>query len=175
MIKKLIYNIEGKWLLFIFVIMLYGGLAFVDFFLFQETLLFFWDTFLQIIPIIIFVFFLMFLFNLFVSTDVLVKHLGSGEKIRGWIIAIVSGIVSSGPIYMWFPLLSDMREKGVHDTFLTTFLYSRAIKIPLLPMMVYYFGLAFTIIFTGYILIFSIINGIVVSFILKMKREVKEV
>ncbi|MEA3323272.1 MAG: permease, partial [Patescibacteria group bacterium] len=99
----------------------------------------------------------------------LVAHLGSSKKVRGWIIAIVSGVISSGPIYMWFPLLSDLKEKGVKDTFLTTFLYSRAVKIPLLPVMVYYFGTTFTAVLTGYILLFSIINGLVVSNILKEK------
>lgn len=174
MIRKLIYNIEWKWWLLIFVGCLYGGLAFYDITLFQQTISFFWKTFVQILPIILVVFILMFLFNLFVTTKTLVAHLGDSKKARGWVIAIISGVISSGPIYMWFPLLSDLKEKGVKDTFLTTFLYSRAVKIPLLPVMVYYFGITFTVVLTGYILLFSIINGLVVSSILK-EKEVKKV
>lgn len=174
MIRKIIYNIEGKWWLLIFVGCLYCGLAFYDILLFQQTLAFFWKTFVQILPIILVVFLLMFLFNLFVTTKMLVAHLGSSKKIRGWIIAVISGVISSGPVYMWFPLLSDLKEKGVKDTFLTTFLYSRAIKIPLLPVMVYYFGITFTAVLTGYILLFSIVNGIIVSCVLK-EKEVKTV
>jgi uncharacterized membrane protein YraQ (UPF0718 family) len=175
MIKKIIYNIEGKWWLLFFVLILYSILAFYDFMLFKQVIDFFIKTFLQIIPVVILVFVLMFLFNLFVSTDMLVEHLGHSKKIRGWVIAITSGVISSGPIYMWFPLLSDLKEKGVRDAFLTAFLYSRAVKLPLLPVMVYYFGLTFTIILTGYILVFSIINGVIVSSFLKMKKEVKKV
>jgi len=26
---------------------------------------------------------------------------------KGWLIAILSGILSSGPIYLWYPLLAD--------------------------------------------------------------------
>ena len=175
MIRALIHNVEGKWWLLIFVACLYGGLAIIDTTLFQESLTFFWQTFTQILPIVIVVFGLMFVFNLFVTTDMLVTHLGHSKKIRGWVIAIVSGIISSGPIYMWFPLLSDLREKGVKDSFLAAFLYSRSIKLPLLPMMIYYFGLAFTVVISSYIIIFSVINGIVVRQILKKKEGASKV
>jgi uncharacterized membrane protein YraQ (UPF0718 family) len=105
----------------------------------------------------------MFLFNLFVTPKTLVKHMGDSTKKRGWIISIVAGVASSGPVYMWFPLVKNLRDHGVKNSFLTTFLYSRAVKIPLLPMMVYYFGLPYTIIVTSLILIFSVINGLLVS------------
>ena len=175
MIRTLIHNVEGKWWLLIFVTCLYGGLAFVDMALFQESLTFFWQTFMDILPIVVIVFGLMFVFNLFVTTDMLVTHLGHSKKIRGWVIAIVSGIISSGPIYMWFPLLSDLKEKGVKDSFLAAFLYSRSIKLPLLPMMIYYFGIAFTVILSVYIIMFSVINGIVVRQILKKGEEANKV
>jgi len=174
MIRKLIYNVEGKWWLLLFVGCLYGWLAFYDIELFHQTFAFFWKTFVQVLPIVFGVFILMFLFNLFVTTKMLVAHLGDNKKARGWALAIISGVISSGPIYMWFPLLSDLKDKGVKDTFLTTFLYSRAVKIPLLPVMVYYFGVTFTMILTGYILFFSVINGLIVSYVLK-EKEVKKV
>ena len=176
MIRALIHNAEGKWWLLSFVTCLYGGLAIMDMTLFQESLTFFWQTFIQILPTVIIVFGLMFVFNVFVTTDMLVSHLGHSKKIRGWIIAIISGIVSSGPIYMWFPLLSDLKEKGVRDSFLAAFLYSRSIKIPLLPMMIYYFGLAFTVVLSVYIIIFSVINGLTVRYFLKKgEKEVNKV
>ena len=171
MIRALIHDIEGKWWLLIFVACLYGGLSIIDMTLFQASLVFFWQTFIQILPTVIVVFGLMFVFNVFVTTDMLVAHLGHSKKIRGWVIAIVSGIISSGPIYMWFPLLSDLKEKGVKDSFLAAFLYSRSIKLPLLPMMIYYFGLAFTVVVSIYIIIFSVINGLTVRYFLKNSEE----
>ncbi len=176
MIRTLIHNMEGKWWLLIFVACLYGGLAIINMTLFQESITFFWQTFTQILPTVIIVFGLMFIFNIFVTTDMLVVHLGHSKKIRGWVIAIVSGIISSGPIYMWFPLLSDLKEKGVRDSFLAAFLYSRSIKVPLLPMMIYYFGFAFTVVISVYIIIFSVINGLVVRYFMKnSQKEVNKV
>lgn len=171
MIRKLIHDIEGKWWLLIFVVILYSGLAICDGKLFTEAIEFFWQTFVQIIPVVLVVFGLMFLFNLLISTKTLVKHLGSSKKLRGWVIAIATGIISSGPIYMWLPLLADLRERGVRDSFVTAFLYSRSIKLPLLPMMIYYFGTAFTVVLSIYIIIFSFINGMIMRYVMKNKIE----
>jgi hypothetical protein len=43
------------------------------------------------------------------------------------------------------------------------FLYSRAIKLPLLPLMIYYFGLPYTLILCLYLVAFAVINGILVE------------
>jgi len=69
----------------------------------------------------------------------------------------------NGSDYMWYPLLTDLREKGMNDAFITTFLYNRAVKIQLLPFLMHYFGLTFTIVVTAYMIIFSVINGILVD------------
>ncbi len=168
--KDLIKKNKGKGLLLLFVSVMYGGLYVYNSQLFWNTLHFFGKTFVQIIPILILVFVIMFLFNFFVTPKILVKHMGDNTKKRGWIIAIIAGIASSGPVYMWFPLVKELREQGVKDSFLTAFLYSRAIKIPLLPIMIYYFGWSYTVIITGLILIFSILNGILVTLFVNNKE-----
>jgi uncharacterized membrane protein YraQ (UPF0718 family) len=129
----------------------------------------FYKIFLGLIPILIFVFSMMFLSNLFFKKQIVIKYLNERKKLIGWIGAIISGIISTGPIYVWYPLLKELREKGMRNSLIITFLYNRAVKIPLLPMMVYYFGLLFTIVLTVYMIIFSIINGIIVEKILFMK------
>jgi hypothetical protein len=43
------------------------------------------------------------------------------------------------------------------------FLYSRAVKIPLLPFMAYYFGGLYTGLFVVCILVFSVINGLIMQ------------
>ncbi|WP_157862467.1 hypothetical protein [Nitrosococcus halophilus] len=40
------------------------------------------------------------------------------------------------------------------------FLYSRAVKLPLLPLMIYYFGTAYTLVLCLYLLGFSIMSGV---------------
>jgi uncharacterized membrane protein YraQ (UPF0718 family) len=81
------------------------------------------------------------------------------------------GIASSGPIYMWYPLLSDLKEKGMRDSLIAAFLYNRAIKIPLLPMMVHYFGWDFTFALSIYMVLFSVVNGVIVQYLTQRGPE----
>ena len=141
------------------VIFLYSIAFFVSGNVFENAVAFSVSAFLKIFPVLIFVFFLVFLVNKFVDAKEAKKHLGEGSGLKAWVIVVVGGIISSGPIYMWYPLLADLKEKGMKDSLIATFLYSRAIKIPFLPLMIFYFGLHFTLIFNILILFFSLLNG----------------
>ncbi|MGM0381827.1 MAG: permease, partial [bacterium] len=77
--------------------------------------------------------------------------------------AAVSGIISMGPIYAWYPLLASLRKKEVPDFHLATFLGCRAVKVPLLPVMAAYFGWAFTVVLTGALLLNAFLTGLVVE------------
>ncbi|SDW16437.1 hypothetical protein [Methanohalophilus halophilus] len=127
--------------------------------LFHESLLENYSIFLRIIPILALVFVFIFLFNLFLKPDKIKKHLGKEAGMKGWVFSIVAGILSTGPIYVWYPLLSDLKEKGMRTSFMGTFLYNRSVKLPLLPIMIYYFGFIYTLILTIYIILTSIIVG----------------
>jgi len=56
-----------------------------------------------------------------------------------------------------------MRSHGLKDGLIATFMYARAVKLPLLPFMVDLFGLMFTIIMTLYILIAAVFQGKVID------------
>lgn len=171
MINRVLEKISGKWIFFIAVVILYLVLLFVNFPLAKEAFIGFLYLLKKIIPVFILVFILMFLSRLFFDSKKIVKFIGESAGIKGWLISIVGGILSTGPIYMWYPLLSDLKEKGMKDSFIATFLYNRAVKIPLIPMMIYYFGLPFVTILTLYMILFSIINGILVGKLLKLRYK----
>jgi uncharacterized membrane protein YraQ (UPF0718 family) len=99
------------------------------------------------------------------------KYVGKRSGIKGWFLAISTGILSHGPIYVWYPLLKDLRDKGMRNGLIATFLYSRAIKIPLLPLMVYYFGLLFMVVLLPYIVIASLVEGEIIELIESRKRQ----
>lgn len=99
--------------------------------------------------------------NYFLKPGQFVKHFEKGNGKRGWLLAIVSGVLSHGPMYAWYPMLQEMREKGVRDGFIVAFLYARSIKLPLLPLMIDYFGWIFTIVLSLYILLGSLIQGVI--------------
>jgi len=139
----------------------------VDFNVAKTAFLRFLSLLGEVIPIFLLVFILMFLMNLFLDEKKMARVLGKSSGVKGWVISVVGGVLSMGPVYMWYPLLSDLREKGMENSFVATFLYNRAIKLPLLPMMVFYFGTPFTVIVTVYMIIFSIINGVLINKFIK--------
>jgi uncharacterized membrane protein YraQ (UPF0718 family) len=113
----------------------------------------------RILPAFVLVYAIMFLTNYFVSPKTLVKYLGRDSGAKSWLIAIAGGVISTGPIYMWYPMLAELKEKGVREGLIAAFLYARAVKPALIPLMLIYFGITFTIIVTALILLFSVIQG----------------
>ena len=66
--------------------------------------------------------------------------------------------------------LKQLQEQGMRTGLIAVFLYNRAIKIPLLPLMVYYFGLKFVIVLLFYMIIASLVEGKIIE--MKPKRKV---
>ncbi len=124
---------------------------------------FFSNIIISIIPIFILIFVLMALTNYFVDPQTLVKYIGQQAGAKSWLIAVVTGIISTGPIYMWYPLLADLKKNGARTGFLATFLYNRAIKLPLLPMIIFYFGWIYTAVLTIVMVLFSVIQGMIIE------------
>lgn len=159
-----------KFFLFI-VFLIYVTVGFTDYALVEQSISAFVRLSLNILPVLVLVFVIMFFSNLILQADRTKKYLGEESGAKGWLVAIFGGILSTGPIYMWYPLLSDLKEKGMKNSLIAAFLYNRAVKIPLLPMMIYYFGWAFTIILTVYMILFSLVNGLIVGKIIKEKKK----
>lgn len=119
----------------------------------------------NIIPAFAFVFVLMVLFDYFISPQKIKKHIGKETGYKRWLIAVLAGIISMGPIYIWYSFLKDLRNKGASNGFVATFLYARAIKLPLLPILVVYLGIDFTIILIILLMIFSLLQGLLIDVI----------
>ena len=118
---------------------------------------------IQLCPALLLIILLMGMINYFINPKTVSKYVGEGSGIKGWLLAIFTGMLSHGPIYAWYPLLKDLRDQGMKTGLITTFLYSRAIKIPLLPLMVYYFGIPFVVILTSYMIIASVVQGQIIQ------------
>ncbi len=127
--------------------------------------------FIQIIPVLLLVILFMALINYFLHPKTVSKYVGRGSGIKGWFLAISTGILSHGPIYVWYPLLKDLRDRGMRSGLIAAFLYSRAIKLPLLPLLVYYFGALFVVVLLPYIIIASIVEGEIIEIIERRKRQ----
>ncbi len=138
--------------------------------LFFSSINFFYNIILKIIPVFILVFVLMTLTNFFITPKFVIKHLKE-KGIKKWFFVIVGGILSSGPIYMWYPLLADLKNKGLNYGLIACFLYNRGIKIPLIPLMIIYFSWKYIIILTIVIILVSIIQGILLNKLMEVKNE----
>ena len=143
------------------VIGMYGIVAIVDTPTAIRSLEAFIGILRQIIPVLILVFVLMFLVDLFVKPKSIAKHLGSESGLTGWVIAIIAGIIATGPAYVWYSMLADFREKGMRTALAGVFLYMRSVKLPFIPVMIYYFGGLYTAVLTTYLIVFSAIVGLV--------------
>ena len=117
----------------------------------------------KIIPVFIMVFGLMAVVNYYATPKVVAKHFSKAAGIKRWALAVLGGTISTGPIYMWYPMLRELKERGVNYGFIATFLYNRAIKPPLIPVIIYYFGIKFTVVLTGMMILFSILQGLIIE------------
>nr|QNO47915.1 hypothetical protein LLFONJKP_00036 [Methanosarcinales archaeon ANME-2c ERB4] len=132
------------------------------------------NIFIQIIPVLLFVIIFMALIDYFLHPKTVAKYVGKGSGIKGWFLAMSTGIISHGPIYIWYPLLKDLRDQGMRSGLIAAFLYSRAIKIPLLPLMVHYFGLLFVVVLLPYMVIASLIEGQIIELIENRKDKIQK-
>ena len=117
------------------------------------------------------VFFVMLLINLFLKPAAVAKFLGKGSGVKGIILSASAGIISTGPIYAWYPLLKDLKEKGAGESSIAIFLYNRAVKPFLLPVMVSYFGWVYVVILTILMVLASVAVGFSVSIFSSYKRK----
>ena len=117
----------------------------------------------EIIPILLIVIFFTALINRFFHPESLAKHLGQESGIHGWLIALLAGILSHGPMYAWYPMIEDLKKHGLRDGLIVTFFYARSIKFPLLPLIIDYFGLKFTLLLNFYTIVASLLQGIILD------------
>jgi len=165
-LKNKLKTIKKSWYFLGAVILIYLLLAIFNKNLFLETFNFFISLIIKLAPIFIIVFVLMALSNYFITPQFALKHL-TKKGIRKWFFVIIGGILSSGPAYMWYPLLSDLRNKGLSNGLIVCFLYNRAIKIPFLPLAIAYFNWKYVLILTFVMVLVSVIQGILFDKIMK--------
>ncbi|ABO35134.1 hypothetical protein MmarC5_0824 [Methanococcus maripaludis C5] len=167
-LKSKISSISGSWYFLMAVLLIYVIVFIFSQDLFFSSLKFSYNIILKIIPVIILIFILLALSDYFITPKVVTKYLVE-NGIKKWIFVIIGGILSSGPIYMWYPLLADLKDKGMTHGLIACFLYNRALKIPLLPIAVLYFGWKYIAILSLVMIFMSIIQGIIIDKLMGVK------
>ena len=117
----------------------------------------------MILPILVVVLTLTALLNAFIDAKMISRHLGEESGLKGWFLALAGGILSHGPGYLWYPMLQTLREQGAKEGLIGAFIYARAIKIPWIPLMIAYFGWAFTVVYTFYVVLGAWMQGVLLE------------
>jgi uncharacterized membrane protein YraQ (UPF0718 family) len=165
---------KGGWIFLGIVVLIYAAFALFDGELAASAMSTFSQLLEQVLPVLFIVFLLIFIINLLLNPAWIEKYLGHGSGITGWLVAIVAGILSTGPVYPWYALLRELGEKGMKASLAAVFLYSRAVKLPLLPLLIHYFGLGYTLVLLAYLLIFSIASGLAMEYLQVTNTEKQE-
>jgi uncharacterized membrane protein YraQ (UPF0718 family) len=153
----------GGWLFLVVVLVIYGVTALVDYQQVLSAIVVFKQLVDKALPALALVFVLIFTVDLLLDPKRVEEYLGRRSGNLGWLAAIVAGILSTGPVYAWYAVLHDLREKGMRTSLVAAMLYSRAVKIPLLPLLVHYFGPGYTMVLAFYLIAFSIIGGLLME------------
>lgn len=162
-------EISGAWYFLLIIIIVYFLFSIFNQKIYLDSLDFFGQIIYKIIPIFILVFVLMSLSNYFITPKFVMRHLRE-KGFRKWFYVIVGGILSTGPIYMWYPLLADLRRKGLSYGLIACFLYNRAIKIPLLPLAILYFSWQYILVLCFVMVFVSVIQGVVLNKLMEVKQ-----
>ena len=166
-IKQKFNSLSSNLKFLILVISIYLIVLIFNFTFFLISLDRFINLAIRILPSILGTFVLIFIFN-YVLTDKRIKrYLISESGWKKYFLVVGLGILSAGPIYAWYPFLADLKEQGFKNGLISIFLYNRAIKLPFIPIIIYYFSLKFVILLTVLMIIFSIVNGIIINKLVK--------
>ncbi|MDH3360045.1 MAG: hypothetical protein OEL55_04165 [Desulfobulbaceae bacterium] len=162
-------RVSGPYRFLIIMLVVYAVIGFLNPELAMSALRGFREMLLRVVPILGVVFVFLLCINM-VGPERIKKRLGKDSGWKGWMFAAVAGIFIAGPPYMLYPMLGELRKQGVRDAFLGVILYNRNVKIPFVPVMIYYFGLQYTVILSSYILLFAFLNGKILEKLLSWRR-----
>jgi len=114
---------------------------------------------------------MMVLLNRFLSPALAAKYLGKQSGMRGVAFSSLAGILSMGPVYAWYPLMTTLKEKGVSTFHLANFISCRSIKPVLIPVLLAYFGWLYSVTFLLANFIAALFVAGVVSLVLSSRKS----
>lgn len=123
----------------------------------------------QVLPII---FVLTITIETWVPKEYITKNLGKGSGIKGYIMALVFGSVSAGPIYAAFPICKILLKKGANVANIVIILSSWAvIKVPMLANEAKFLGVRFMVIRWILTVIAIVIMGNIMERVIDRDKE----
>lgn len=104
---------------------------------------------------------IMVVFNRFLSPALVARFLGTGSGLKGMLLSSLAGVLSMGPIYAWFPLFKNLKEKGAAVFIVANFIGCRSVKPALFPVLIGYFGWRFS----GAFVLMSLAGALITAYV----------
>ena len=118
---------------------------------------------ISMLPVLILVFLVMFVGYIFLKPEMIHKYLGEDSGKRGWFAACIASIFFSGPTYILFPYLKELKAQGMRNSLIAVFLNNRNVQPAFVPVMIYYFGLRFALVFSFLVLAYALLSGLLIQ------------
>lgn len=165
-----INNISVSWRYFFIVLVIYVVFLVFDYDLILKSLTYCGVIASEVLQAFLIVFVLMVLGDYYITPSFVKRYLDKNHFVK-WLGVVIGGIISTGPIYMWYPLLGDLRKRVLNDGMVACFLYNRAIKIPLIPVALIYFDWKYLLVLGLLMVLFSIIQGMIINVLMRRENE----
>jgi uncharacterized membrane protein YraQ (UPF0718 family) len=115
------------------------------------------QTFGELAATLVTVFVIVGLFQVWVTDELVMKHLGESSGLRGLAIGAGLGTVIHGPLVGVFPLLDALLAKGARTGVVVAIVSTWAIKLPMIPLELRLFGWKFTVLREGLLFVSAFI------------------
>lgn len=102
-------------------------------------------SFASVLLLVVAVFGLVGLIQVWLSRDLVARLLGREAGLRALLIAAACGTILIGPAYIIFPLLMSIRRQGARWAVITIVLATYAVKIHMIPIEVQFLGWGFSL------------------------------
>jgi len=130
-------------------------------------------VFLSVVLIIVSVFGILGLFQVWVDKKKVATHLGERAGLGTILLGAAFGTVLVGPVYVIFPLLFAIRAHGARWAVVTAILTAWAVKIPMVPLEVQFLGWRFALARTVLTFIGAVIMGFLVEWLMALGSRSK--
>ena len=122
-------------------------------------------TFFEVLDIIIAVSIFIGLFQIWVKPATIVKLLGKGSGLKGFILVCTFPILMGGSLFTVFPLLKTLKDKGARTGAIASFITAWGGKAPLLPLETKFLGWSFALVRLSFIILFAFVMGILMDWV----------
>lgn len=122
-------------------------------------------TFVQVLDIVVAVSIFIGLFQVWVKPATIVKLLGKGSGLKGFILVCTFPILMGGSLFTVFPLMKTLREKGARTGAIASFITAWGGKAPLLPLETKFLGWPFALVRISFVILFAFVMGILMDWV----------